>query len=91
MSDEKRPAWYVSVKEGGRVGLVLGPFYTEEECRKYAYHDPADGGSPKHGQLVAATCERCPTAWFYSWGMVKLANDERKGAMNVLFGRVFHT
>ena len=88
MSSNKRgnwtdePCWYASVQDGGRTALVLGPFRSEPVCRQYAYREPADGGDFGKCNIVRKAAECDPKAWFYHWGMVKLANGYREGCLN---------
>ena len=83
------PCWYVSVRDAGRTGLVLGPFLTEAECRQYAYSegngepDTEPGGdTAKHYALVKLAESKDCKAWFYAWGMVKMPNGHRDGVLN---------
>ena len=81
------PCWYASVQDAGRTALVLGPFETEAECRTWAYRTPEDGGDAvKHDRMVKTACDRDAKAWFYSWGMVKMANGHREGVLNQAMG-----
>lgn len=77
-----RECWYASVQDAGKTALVLGPFATEHACRRWAYRDPTDGGSSFHNRLLEVACQRDVKAWFYSWGMVKMANGYREGVLN---------
>lgn len=78
------PCFYVSVVDAGHTGLVLGPFQHEADCRVWAYGDPADGGNrEKHYRLVKEADDRTQgRAWFYSWGMVKMATGYKQGVLN---------
>lgn len=81
------PCWYVSVQDAGRNALVLGPFRDESECRQYAYGGESDepgGDTRKHYDLIMLAESRDPKAWFYAWGMVKMANGYRNGTLNGL-------
>jgi hypothetical protein len=77
------PCWYVSVVDGGRVALVLGPFQTEEACRRYAYANPADGGDPALHRMMRREAEK-RDAWacFYAWGMLRRQNGHSEGVLN---------
>ena len=79
-----RPVWYVSVRDAGRTALVLGPFRSETICREWAYRNLEDGGSCNHNHLLTLAEQRDPKSWFYSWGMVKMQNGHRDGALNQL-------
>ena len=75
--------FYVSVKDGEKFALVLGPFRTEAECRAWAYSAPEDGGDiSKHGYLLDRAQARDAKSWFYAWGMVKWADGHREGVLN---------
>lgn len=79
------PCWYVSVRDAGRTGLLLGPFATEAGCRMWAYRSAGDGGDPNKHVHVRAEAER-GDAWavFYSFGMVKMSNGHYEGILNKL-------
>lgn len=74
--------WYASAQDAGRTALVLGPFRTEADCRKWAYGALPDGGSHLHAQLLNIACKLDPRSWFYAWGMVKLQNGHKDGSLN---------
>jgi hypothetical protein len=83
------PCWYVSVRDAGRMALVLGPFTSEAECRQYAYSDSKGapdtepgGNTALHYRLVKIAEEHDSRSWFYSWGMVKMENGHRDGVLN---------
>jgi hypothetical protein len=64
------PCFYVSVVDGGRVGLVAGPFKTHEEAQ----------GMVETARKKA--CELDPWADFYAFGTVKTVNGWRRGVIN---------
>lgn len=80
------PCWYASIQDAGRTALLLGPFQTEAACRAWSYWDEAQGGDrAKHKQLVDRAEALDPKAWFYAWGMVKMPNGHRDGALAKYF------
>ncbi len=65
--------FYVSVKDGPKIGLLLGPFATPEACRRWAYSDPIDGGELSlHNQLREAMDQVDPFSCFYGVGMLEM-------------------
>lgn len=81
------PCFYVSVVDGPKFGLLLGPFQKEEECRKWAYYHAEDGGSPEnHNKLTEKMYDADPRSHFYSVGMVKMQNGYRNGVLNKSLG-----
>lgn len=81
-----KPCFYVSVIDGPKFGLLLGPFREESECRKWAYLDTQSGGDrDKYCRLVNQAGECDPWAGFYSYGMVKMTNGHREGVLNRFF------
>lgn len=62
--------FYVSVVDGGRVGLLAGPFATHKEAL-----DLVD-----EAQELAQEAD--PFACFYAFGTLSLATGKRKGVFN---------
>lgn len=77
------PCWYVTVMDGPKFALLLGPFRTESACREYAYLESADGGDHhKHLKVINQANELDPKSAFYSFGMSKMPNGYRTGVLN---------
>jgi hypothetical protein len=68
-SDED--CYYVSVIDGNKTALLLGPFKSKEMCEKYAYGE-------YRKKVVRVSCEIDSKAHFYSFGMVKMPNGHRE-------------
>jgi hypothetical protein len=68
MSDQ----FFVSIQDAGKTGLILGPFTTEIQCKKYAYLLPEDGGSSESITVKDAVCKIDPKVHFAAWGMLKI-------------------
>jgi hypothetical protein len=68
--------WYVSIIDGARHALLLGPFQSEEECREWAY-------GPLHWSFMNKVCNDWPLAWFAAWGMAR-TDAAREGKLNHL-------
>ena len=80
------PCYYVSIANGDRYALLLGPFEHESDCREWAYQDSADGGViQKHGALLNKAEELDAWSWFYAWGMVKMKTGHQSGRLNEFF------
>lgn len=80
-----KPCWYASVEDGGKRALLLGPFTTEKECREFSYKFAEDGGNLSKCNQLRKCCEVDSKSWFYSYGMVKLANGYQIGMFNEKF------
>jgi len=81
------PCFYVSVVDGPKFAIVLGPFQEESECRQWAYNRPEQGGDPqKHDKMYSEATRHDPKSVFYSWGMVKMQNGHREGVLNKFLG-----
>ena len=77
------PCFYVTIMDGSKFGLLLGPFRTESACREYAYIDEKDGGNRhKHLTMIRKAEELDAKSVFYAFGMTKMQNGYRDGAMN---------
>ena len=80
------PCFYVSIVDGTKHALLLGPFRTEAACREYAYIEENDGGNrAKHLALIHRANELDPKAAFYGFGMAKVETGHRTGVMNKHF------
>ena len=66
--------YYISIKDGKRRALVVGPFKT---------HDEALGLVCK---AMVAGREVDPASHFYAWGTAKRANGHHEGIMNKILG-----
>lgn len=73
---DKRPGnYYVSVVDGQRVGLLLGPFKRHRQALRFVR------------AARAAACNADPKAWFYSYGTVRVVTDKpRTGVLNAAVG-----
>ena len=61
--------YFVSAQDAGRTISLLGPFTSEELCKKYAYGEES--------QDVINTCYKIdPESHFYSFGMFKVSMAE---------------
>ena len=83
------PCWYASIQDNGRTALLLGPFRTEDECRKYAYSSEEHGGNTKlHSEMLNYATEVDQKAWWYSYGMVKMKTGHRNGCLNKFYPNI---
>ena len=57
--------YYVSAQDAGRTIPVLGPFTSEDLCKKYAYGE-------NRTEVVNACCEIDRKAHFYEYGMFRV-------------------
>lgn len=82
--------YYVSVIDGDRFGLLLGPFRSEAECRRFAYCHAEDGGELTNNNLLRSKMYEVDNrSWFYSVGMVKMKNGHREGVLNSRIGKAY--
>lgn len=80
------PCFYVSILDGTRHALLLGPFRAESVCREYAYLDEESGGNrEKHLAMIRRAEELDAKSCFYAFGMVKVSDGHRCGVMNSRF------
>jgi len=80
--------FFVSCRDAGKTALILGPFTTETECRKYAYSEPEDGGSPECITVKDTVCKIDGRAHFASWGMLKIKDVKPEEKYRGLLNRV---
>lgn len=80
--------FFVSCRDAGKTALILGPFTTETECRKYAYSDTGDGGSPECITVNDAVCKIDGRAHFAAWGMLKIKDVKPEEKYLGLLNRV---
>lgn len=77
------PCFYVTIVDGPKFALLLGPFRTESACREYAYIEESDGGNhAKHLAMIRKAGELDAKSAFYGFGMSKIQDGYRTGILN---------
>ena len=60
----RKARFYVSVVDGSRYGLLLGPYETHDEALQ----------NVERGKKLALESDGASRSWFYSYGTVKISS-----------------